>query len=328
MPADRRYPDILWLSVENFFSGHDYRHAAEAIREYFKAEPRRGHALALVYQGESLLALGQLDAALEAFEDCRQQHEHDSATFRARLGASRVYVEKGDFPHAEARLQENLNSDILNPASAEWRESLFELGRLLHQQRRYDEAIAKLEEAVTRYPDSPRALESRYLAADAYRQQARAIEKSLKNVLVENTRILRTRQIQECLGAALKLFYQLRDGLAQRQENDPMGPHEKAILRNANFAVGDCLFDLHRYDDAIKAYQSAINRFQNTPEALAGYVQLANAYRRVSKPLEARSTLEQAKMMLSRIKDDTSFAATSNYTKKQWAALLEQMENG
>ena len=99
-------------------------------------------------------------------------------------------------------LRENLNADLLTPASTEWRESLFDLGNLLATEHRYAEAIARLEEAVARYPNSPRTAESLYLVADAYLRMARGIQELLPQALVENTRLLRTRQMNEALHEA------------------------------------------------------------------------------------------------------------------------------
>jgi len=326
--SQRRYPDELWNCAQAYLEGHDYREVARALREYLKHESRRRQADALCALGESLLAQGELEPAQEAFSDCMTRHPRDAATFRARLFASRTAAEQGDQARAEALLLENLNAEFLTPASAEWRESLFDLGRMLHAQQRFDEALAKLEEAVIRYPESPRALETQYLAADCYRQRARRLQQSLKDVLVENTRILRTKQIHQSLIDAADRFRKLRDGLTQRHEAGNLSPLEQAIYRNASLAVGDCLFELRQYDDAIKAYMAAINRFQNTPAILGAYTQIAAAYRRLDRPQEARSAIEQAKGLLSRLNDDAAFTQTSIYTKQQWSDLLNRLANG
>ena len=62
----------------------------------------------------------------------------------------------------------NLTGGSLTPASPEWRDSLFALGQLLHDSGRYEQAIAKLEEAVIRYPNAPQALMARYTIARSF----------------------------------------------------------------------------------------------------------------------------------------------------------------
>ena len=91
------------------------------------------------------MSLGQLDDALEAFRECIEYFPRDTAVYRARYLSASVWVEKGDLPRAENLLRENLNGESLTPASKEWRDSLFALGDLLHVERRYPEAVARLQ---------------------------------------------------------------------------------------------------------------------------------------------------------------------------------------
>ncbi len=315
----RRYSDELWNAVQAYLDGHDYRNAATTLKEYLRNETHRRHAEALVSLGECMLSLEQYDEAVKVFNDCIVFHPLDATAFRARLLASRAYTEKGDLPHAETLLRENLQGEMLTPESTEWRESLFDLGRLLYTARRYDEAIARLEEAVARYPDSPRALESQYLIADSFRRSALAIEGSLSQILVENTRTSRAKQIREAQAMALARFEKIQDALGQRQELGELTALEKAVLRNSQFAVGGLLYDLGRYEESIRTYATAANRARNTPVALEAYTQIASAYRRLDKPLEARLAIEQAQAMLNHVKNDVAFTQNTNYNRKQWA---------
>ena len=77
---------------------------------------------------------------------------------------------------------------------------------------------------------------------------------------------------------------------------------ETRLLRNCYFARADVLYDLKRFEDAIDAYVSATNRYQNEPEALEAYVQIANCHRLLNRPDLARGTLEQAKAILNGIR--------------------------
>ena len=81
------------------------------------------------------------------------------------------------------------------------------------------------------------------------------------------------------------------------------------ILRNSQFAAGGLLFDLGRYEESIRAFTTAANRARNTPEALEAYAQIASAYRRLGKPVEARLVIEQAKAMLNHVKNESELHA-------------------
>ena len=323
----RHYPDDLWDSAGCYFRGQDFDAATRVLKEYLKNESRRRHPQALVMLGESRLSLNQIDDALAAFRECVEFHPRDAAAYRARLLAARAYMEKGEFDKAEGLLRENLGGDLLEPTSQEWRDSLFTLGELLHIGGRYQEAIHRLEEAVQRYPDAEESLQARYTIALSYRRSAKAAREKLKSDLVESTRVARAKRIGEFLTAALDQYKQVQKGLGQRQAESELTTLEKATLENCYFAVGDILFELGRYQEAIKAYSTASNRYQKVPEVLEAYVRIANAYRRLNKPLEARGTLEQAKVVLARMKPDVPFEKSTNYTREQWSELLNRLSS-
>jgi len=322
---DREYPDDLWASAECLLEGQDYSTAGKVLREYLKNEVRRRYPRALVHLGEAMLAMGRVDDALESLSECFNYYPRDAASFGARLLASQAYLEKGDHQEAKRLLEENLRGDVLAPSSEEWRDSLFALGRLYHSQGQYREAINRLEEAVARYPESAQAIEGRYLIAEGYRLSARQMQGQLDRDVAASVRDAHQRQVTQLFESALKQYEQLESQLSKRQRTHELNALEKAILRNCCFAVGAVLFDLERYEAAVKAYSVASNRYQNTPEVLEAYLQLARAYRRLNKPNEARSALDQAKVALARMKADQCFTEATNFGKEQWAELLDWM---
>jgi tetratricopeptide (TPR) repeat protein len=142
---------------------------------------------------------------------------------------------------------------------------------------------------------------------------------------VENTRTARAREIRQSQAIALARFEKIQAALSQRQEISELTAVETVILRNSQFAVGGLLFDLGRYEESIRAFTTAANRGRNTPEALEAYAQIASAYRRLGKPVEARLVIEQAKAMLNHVKNDTAFTQYTNYDRKQWADRLNRL---
>ncbi len=116
----------------------------------------------------------------------------------------------------------------------------------------------------------------------------------------------------------------MQDNLSRR-DTESLTPQEKALLRNSRFAVGDTYFALGRYPDALRAYQSAANHYVASPEVLDAYVQIANVYRRMERPAEARTSLEQARLALRRIPPQVRFEQTTNYNRKQWGELLDRL---
>lgn len=326
--ALREYPEDLWQAAQCFLLGHDYKSAITVFEEYLKNESRRRRAMALVGLGEARLALGELDSAIQPLNECLQQYPLDPVTYRARLLIAEALQEKGQTQEAIELLRENLVSLQLTPDSIEWRDSLFELGRLLYLAEEYEEAIPRLEEAVERYPDAAQTLESRYLIAEAYRQAAKEPIEKLETVTIESSRVAATAELKHLLGEALKHYKQVQVELSRRSDVQRLTELERAILRNCYFARGTILFDLGKYEagayeQAILAFSDATNIYQHEPEVLDAFLLIAACHRRLNKPVEARGALEQAKVVLSQMDAAATFTETTNFTREEWNKLLE-----
>jgi tetratricopeptide (TPR) repeat protein len=184
-------------------------------------------------------------------------------------------------------------------------------------------AIGQIGKAVERYPDAPQTREARYLLADSYRQAAKWPRKKMKLVTIEATRAALARQSQLYLDNAVLEYDRLIAELGDVQDSLNHTAMEKQVLRNSYFSKADALFDLGRYEDAIKAYSAASNRYQNEPESLGAYVQIAACHRLLNRPQEARGTLQQAQGVLLRMKPEAKFTAATPYTRDEWGTLLK-----
>ena len=296
----------------------------------------------MVGLGEALLALGQPGESLAALTNCIEAYPLHPATYRARWLASLALQEQGKLTEAAELLIDNLYRHALAPQSSEWRDSLFSYGLLKYRQALEDEtqsrlagidrdeteapreallrleqshasfqeAARALKEAVQRYPTASLTAHARYCIAESYRHSAKWPRKRLSSVTIETTRVALNRQVQEELLAALDQYGGLIAELSSGQVANQSGL-EMALLRNCYFGRADALFDLGRYDEATQAYSAATNRYQHEPESLEAYVQIASCYRRLNRPAEARGTLEQARVVLQRIRPDADFTRTT-----------------
>jgi tetratricopeptide (TPR) repeat protein len=175
---------------------------------------------------------------------------------------------------------------------------------------------------VQRYPAAPQALLARYSIAEAHRHSALAPRRKLSITSIEISRLALTRQIAQDLEAAIDEYQRLMTDLSDEQTLPRRTAVELAVLRNCYFGRADALFDLNRFEEAIQAYSAATNRYQNEPESLEAYVQIATCYRRLKRPNEARGTLEQARVVLGRIRPDADFLRTTRLDRRQWDDLL------
>jgi TolA-binding protein len=323
--ASRTYTDDLWNAAECFSQGHDYRHAVASLDLYLKYELRRRRSSALLLLGEATFALGETDKALTTLQECIDAYPNEPACYPARVLAAKVWIEKGDTAKAELLLQANLEDNNLTPRSLEWRDSLFGLGSLLVVVGRYQDAIQRLEEFVARYPDSPQALEARYLTAQADQHLGQQLQQKLADEKIETLRSAHEKQMQQNLIAAIERYQQLQALLGHRAEQSELNKADKAILRNSRFALAASLFDLGRYEEAARTYSNIASGYRNEPEALDAFVQLAACYRRLNQPAEVQGALSQAKSALERMNKDADFKLTTNHSRLEWGQLLDQL---
>jgi tetratricopeptide (TPR) repeat protein len=353
--ATRFYVDDLVSAAEHFRFGQGYVQAARVYREFLRQNPPQRVPEALVGLGESLLALGELDSAIAVLARCRDDFPAHPATYRARVLESQAWQEKGDLARAKSLLLDNLYRHALTPKSTDWRDSLYALGRLHYREgceletksrtsgvdqldedvkkeglklleqgfAAFQDSIRTLTEAVERYPAAAQALEARYWIAEAYRHAALWPRKKLAVTNIETSRLALNRQIQQELDAAVNQYQSLLTELSDEQLLPRRTSVELAMLRNCYFGKADSLYDLGRYDEAIRAYSDATNRYQHDPESLEAYVQIANCYRRLKRPNEARGTLEQARVVLQRIRPDADFIRTTRLDRQEWSNLLD-----
>jgi tetratricopeptide (TPR) repeat protein len=355
--ASRQYVEDLVAAAENYQQGQGYRQAARVWREFLRQNPREQRPEAMVRLGEALLALGEVEAALTTLQACCEEFTTHPVTYRARVLASQGWLEKGDLARSKDLLADNLYRHSLTPQSSDWRDSLYGLGRVLYLQGQdeetrsrvasaglvpadagkeglklleqsyasYQEAIRVLTEAIQRYPAADQAVQARYWIAESYRHSALWPRKKLDVTSIETSRLSLNRQITQELEAALDEYQWLLTELSDEQKLPRRTAAEMAMLRNCYFGRADAMFDLGRFEEAIRAYSDATNRYQHDPESLEAYVQIATCYRRLKRPNEARGTLEQARAVLDRIRPDADFLRTTRLDRQQWNELLTWM---
>lgn len=324
--SSREYPEYVWSAATSYLAGHDFENAVRHFRRYLENEARERRPQALLGLGEALLSLDRLSEALAALDECLEAHPRDPAVYRARLVAAQVHQEAGRSDRAAALLLRNLDDGVLAPDSVEWRESKFAYARLLHLQMQYAEALPQLDEAIRRYPDDPQTPEARYLLADSARRRGRELlieARHADQAAVRQSHAARGRALLE---QAATVFSELVTRFGERQASRPLSDEEQALFRNAYFGQGAALFEMERYADAAEVYTSLANRLQSSPVALEAYVELATCYRRLGQSNEARSILEQARIVLRRLPEDADFArVTIHPNRTEWERYLDDL---
>ncbi|MEM6330858.1 MAG: tetratricopeptide repeat protein, partial [Planctomycetota bacterium] len=321
--ATPRYPDELWRAAGAYYRGQSYTSASRLLREYLKNEPERRNAQALLLLGKSLLALGQSGEAIEVFGECIEFHTTDAATYGARLAAAQAHRNLGQPDRAEALLRENLLGGDISPRSPEWRDSKFELGSVLHSVGSYIDAINHLEEAILRYPDSPKTRLARYLVAESYRHAAEAPMQRFREAKAVNERENNERLFRRLLESARDQYELVQREISRSSEPDDV---DKAMLRNCYMLKGSVLFDLGRYKEAVDEYSNVSALYQNEPFVLETLVQISNCWRRLGEREKARGNIEQALVTLSQMPGDADFANATTRSRVEWEEMLNEIK--
>ena len=322
--SSRNFTEDLWQSADNYFQGQSYTHTERMLGKYLHHEAQEKQAIALLRLGQAQLALGRNAAAIETLEECIEMHSGDAIIYQARLECAHANLQQDQGERAEELLLTNLVGGRLEPAASEWRDSLFLLGDYLHNSGQYQTAIEKLDEAVLRDPNAPQALLARYTIARSYHSASEKPSQLASEAKTESERLKNRNQRDKDLKSALDNYLQVQRLLTLQGHVDS-NELERTLLRNCYMMQGSVLFQLKRYEEARKAYANISTFYQNEPFVLESFVHIANCYRRLNKPMKAKGTIEQAKLVLGRLPAETDFKLATNFSRQSWELLLNEM---
>ena len=320
--ASRSYSDDVWRSAESYFRGHCFSRSVRQLNKYLNNDPERRAADALLRLGQAHLALGQVTESVAAFQECIEFHPKDSSTYQARIDCAKAYLHLGSAKEAEQLLRENLDGSTLKPNSREWKDSLFELGMLLHQKGEHEQAITTLEEAVERYPQDSQSLLAQYMIGESYHQWAEELLTQAREAPANSETEKMQQLAMQRLNKALEQFETVQRSITLKTHDIHSDPVMGSMLRNCYMLEGTVLFDMKQYDEAIKAYSNVSSLYPNEPFVLETFVQIANCWRRLKREDKARGAIQQAQINLERLPTDADFAATTSFNREEWRTLL------
>ena len=332
--ASPNFIDDLWNAGENYLLGQSYSHTERTLKDYLYHEAQKKQALALLRLGQAQLAQGNYQSSIETLTECIEMHPGDATVYQARLECAHAHLQIDQGEEAEDLLLKNLVGGSLEPSATEWLDSLFLLGDHLHNSERYQEAIQTLDEAVLRYEklnktstdsrDAEQAMLARYTIARSFHNASDKPAKLARAAKTESERQKNRKLRDENLDAALENYLQVQRMLTLQGDVDS-NELDRALLRNCYMMQGSVLFQLKRYEEARKAYANISTLYQNEPFVLESFVHIANCYRKLNKPVKAKGTIEQAKLVLNRLPMDANFKGTTNFSRQSWELLLNEM---
>lgn len=346
------YLDAVWQAAEHYYRGHDFKSALEFVDRFLEEESAAMRPVALVRRGQILMDLDRLPEAEQNFRQVRKVHPRSPAAFTADFQLAVCRLEQDDPAAAEQVWRGILKSSQLSPQALEWRDSLLALAQLQYDRASWArrqlesrdlkpaavqtlwtqvndlsrESTALLEEYLSRYPQSVEISRVQYLLAKSLQLQGDLWQRQQQYAETDNVRQQAQLQHQQVLERAVARLQEVRESLAPLAEQDRLTPLQRQIYANAWFELPHSLFSLGQYQSANTAYAAAIHRFPKDVRVLSAYVQMAEGYARMNRPVEARSMLEQAKVILDQDQIPTAAfqAATTSLTRNEWEAWLNR----
>jgi tetratricopeptide (TPR) repeat protein len=341
------FGESLWAAAESFDHAGDLDASIPLFADYvrfFPGDPRRAEArfnLARSYQ-----ARGDYALAAEHFRSIIV----DGRTLAAPRGTGREgeaqeitgvgpYADLSVVPLAQVLL---LDADPANDAEAEsllnevvagriggattpqFRDGLIQLGLLMQRRGNHAGAIQRLEEAVTRFPAYSAVESVRFSLAEAHRQDAAAIRRTLAEAMPEHRRHMLEQTRFERLRRAESLYEQVRQALESR-DSSRRTRLENVQLRNSYFHLGDCAFELGEYGVAIQRYDAARERFPGEPAALVAMVQIVNAYVELGDLQRALTANERARRFYQTIPQSAWNDTDLPMNQEDWQRWLDSM---
>lgn len=316
----------LWNAADVFDRAGDQERAIRLFTEYAHDRLQDPRQLEAKYRlGRCFQALNQYATAIALFQEIIRANPGSDEAFRSYVPLAQCHLAVSNDADAEAAdrlLLQVLDGRLFQPEAPQFKRALLELGQLYLRIGRYPDAIMRLNEALSRYPDAPETTRLRFDLADAMRLSAAQIERQLKAAMPVSERVELERLRAERLQGALSLYEQVRSAL---DGGDPtrLTPLQRILLRNSILYRGDCAFDLGDYEAAIRHYDSAAQRLANDPASLVPMIQIVNCYAALGRLPEARTAHERAKARLKELPDAVWKGASVPMDRRHWERWLE-----
>ncbi len=355
------HTNALWSSADHFARGHDYVRALTQYDEFLAqgTDVDSERPVAMVRRAQVLLDLDRPTEALSNVDEILQTMPTSPNVFSAQLLRGQCLLELDRRDEAEAAWRGMLTANGLTPAAMEWRDAQHSLARLLTDTAELDkrkassrnddepvdpevlwnavasrsqEAIRQWAAYLNRYPESPRLAEAQYYFGKSLHLYAEWIERQSVNAETDNARQQTQAQYERTLERAMLAFKTVRNDLTPEAQKDRLNELDAVILQSAWFELPHAQYQLGRYqrvryEEAIAAYTAAVNRYPQDVRVLTAYVQMAQAYAQLGKNIEARSVLEQAKVIMDQQQIPTAAftAPTTNLTRNEWELWLDRV---
>ena len=323
--AEFDWTTSLWLSADSYDRGGRQDLAIEQFRKYLDNravdDPRRPETLFRI--ARSFQALLKYERAILYYEQVISEHARSSFAAQSYVPLARCYLGIGRRPEAQQQLRQVLAGDrLLKPDARDYRDALVELGRLYYDDKQFLSAVELFSEAVQRYPDDARILETQFLLADSYRANALDMARKIQEQpALGPSELARLNAIKtEQLQAALDRFTVVCEATADGDNQDST---QGDLVRRATLYRADCAFNLEHYEQAVELYDHAARQYSAHHCSMYALVQIVNCYSAMGDADRASAAHHRALVRLRQLPDSAFEASDALMDRTAWERWLE-----
>jgi tetratricopeptide (TPR) repeat protein len=287
---------LLWTSVNYYQACADWPLAARSLELVLGQDPEEPR------KGEGWFRLGEVrrrqndnTGAAVAYRKCLEFPTRFAALARYQLAMASL--QSGDLEDAEDALKVNIDTLRYAPDPEALEKSLFQLGSLLYQRRKYRLAVHRLEEAINRFRDDPEVPRARFQLADSYRQISLLEYQSL---FLNETMSLEKRahfeqEYRTWLRKAAEEFDQLDKFLDTPAGQNALTPEQRVKVP---FITARCWLNAKTPAKALEIYQRLAKRHEGRVEQLDALGGIVSCYALAGDEDKVRQHLVQIQMLL------------------------------
>lgn len=220
---------------------------------------------------------------------------------------------------------------LFSPKAVEYREALLLLAQYYSDADpsilpdHVESAIARLEAALSLYPDHPDVPRLRFMLAKNYRLSASRLREEAEKQSSHLARLSTMREADRRLEKAAEEYDRVIRLLAS-QDASSLSDVQLTYLRSGYLDRGDVLFDLQRYPEAIAAYSEAGWRYENTPTSLTAMLQVVNCHQRLGELQQARAALARLGWLIKKTPAGAFDPDQGMSSKDYWENLIARLE--
>jgi len=301
----REQSERLWLSAGAYLRAQDAEHAVPVLRRFLNL----GQHPDFTGEGWYLLAEAyrwlKKDAVAEtAYNECAKYPSRFS--YRAHYQLSQIELKRRppQVDRAVEVLRRNIKQlhDLKQTTDDEALEkSLFALGDLLYRRLDYQAAQGHLEEAVSRFPNSPQALGGRVALAECWRNMADQLNETIR---ASNSQALQHYEKQQryWLKRALEQYTLLLKAPDGATPTASLTPQEQVEIL---FSIAECRLYLGEYDTALQLYDQLAERFKGRAEQLRALGGTVRCYAMLRQDDKLRQRLDEIRAGLPSLDEET-----------------------